>query len=88
MRLKGQNMPGMIISVLLTMPIVTDCDSASGLPSASTRSPTFSFEDVAERRDRERARRRGPQPEDGDVRQRVGADELGGNLLALRQRAR
>ena len=43
-RLNGQNMPGMIISVLLTIPIVTDCDSASGLPSASTRSPTFSFE--------------------------------------------
>ena len=43
MRLKGQNMPGMIISVLLTIPIVTDCDSASGLPRASTRSPTFSL---------------------------------------------
>ena len=43
MRLNGQNMPGMIISVLLTIPIVTDCDSASGLPRASTRSPTFSF---------------------------------------------
>ena len=42
MRLKGQNSCGMIISVLLTMPIVTDCDSASGLPSASTRSPTLS----------------------------------------------
>ena len=41
-RLNGQNMPGMIISVLLTIPIVTDCDSASGLPSASTRSPTCS----------------------------------------------
>ena len=45
MRLKGQNSCGMIISVLLTIPIVTDCDSASGLPSARTRSPTFS--DVA-----------------------------------------
>ena len=44
MRLNGQNMPGMIISVLLTMPIVTDWERASGLPSASTRSPTFSFE--------------------------------------------
>ena len=43
MRLNGQNMPGMIISVLLTIPIVTDCESASGLPSASTRSPTFSL---------------------------------------------
>ena len=43
-RLNGQNMPGMIISVLLTIPIVTDWESARGLPSASTRSPTFSFE--------------------------------------------
>ena len=61
MRLNGQNMPGMIISVLLTMPIVTDCESASGLPRASTRSPTLSLRDVAERGDRELARRRGPQ---------------------------
>jgi len=43
-RLNGQNIPGMIISVLLTIPIVTDCESASGLPRASTRSPTLSFE--------------------------------------------
>ena len=43
-RLNGQNMPGRIISVLLTIPIVTDWDSASGLPSASTRSPTLSLE--------------------------------------------
>ncbi len=42
-RLNGQNMPGMIISVLLTIPIVTDWESASGLPRASTRSPTFNF---------------------------------------------
>ena len=42
MRLKGQNSCGMIISVLLTIPIVTDCDSASGLPIARTRSPTLS----------------------------------------------
>ena len=41
-RLNGQNMPGMIISVLLTMPIVTDCERARGLPRASTRSPTLS----------------------------------------------
>jgi hypothetical protein len=41
-RLNGQNMPGITISVLLTIPIVTDCDRASGLPSASTRSPTRS----------------------------------------------
>ena len=44
MRLNGQNMPGMIISVLLTIPIVTDCDRARGLPRASTRSPTLSVE--------------------------------------------
>ena len=87
MRLNGQNMPGMIISVLLTIPIVTDCDSASGLPRASTRSPTFSVRDVAERGDRKRARRRRPQPEHGDVRQRIGADELGGNLFAVGERA-
>ena len=43
-RLNGQNIPGMTISRLLTMPMVTDCESASGLPRASTRSPTFSFE--------------------------------------------
>ena len=42
MRLNGQNRPGMIISVLLTMPIVTDWESESGLPSAITRSPTLS----------------------------------------------
>ena len=48
MRLNGQNMPGMIISVLLTMPIVTDWESASGLPSASTRIAHLQLGDVAE----------------------------------------
>ena len=45
MRLNGQNMPGRIISVLLTIPIVTDWESARGLPSASTGSPTLSFDE-------------------------------------------
>ena len=87
MRLNGQNMPGMIISVLLTIPIVTDCESASGLPRASTRSPTFSFvtsPNVATGNLRGVV---GPQAEHGDVRQRIGADELGGNLFAVGERA-
>ena len=33
----------MIICVLLTMPWVTDCETAIGLPIASTTSPTFSW---------------------------------------------
>src|ERR1035437_10360301 len=37
---------GMIISVLLTMPRVTDCDSASGLPMASTGSPLRSMAEL------------------------------------------
>ena len=86
-RLNGQNMPGMIISVLLTIPIVTDWESASGLPRASTRSPTFSFVDIAEVRHRERARLGRLQLEDGDVRERVGPDELRRNLLSRRERA-
>ena len=87
MRLKGQNSCGMIISVLLTIPIVTDCDSASGLPSASTRSPTFSDVAVPKRRHRELARLRRLQLEHRDVGQRIGADQLGRNLFARRQRA-
>ena len=43
--------------------------------------------DVAERRDGKRARRRRAQPQHGDVRQRVGADEFRRNLLAVRERA-
>ena len=82
MRLNGQNMPGMIISVLLTIPIVTDCDSASGLPSASTRSPTFERRHVTERGDRKLARLRRPELQDGDVGQRIGPDQVGGDLLA------
>ena len=31
----------MVILVLLTMPRVTDCDSANGLPMANTVSPTL-----------------------------------------------
>ena len=32
----------MIICMLLTMPLVTDCETAIGQPIASTTSPTFS----------------------------------------------
>ena len=82
-RLNGQNMPGMIISVLLTIPIVTDCERARGLPRASTRSPTLSVATSPKEATGNRARRRRPQPEHGDVRERVGPDELGGNLFAV-----
>ena len=44
----------MIMSVLLTMPSVTDCDSASGLPIASTTSPARELGRVAEARRRKR----------------------------------
>src|SRR5262249_50085628 len=43
---------------------------------------------IAEARHRKRPRARGTQLQDGDVRQRVGADEVRGHLLARRERTR
>src|SRR4028119_727726 len=40
---------GITSSVLLTMPAVTDCDNASGLPIARTGSPTRSFDESPQR---------------------------------------
>ena len=82
-----ENASGITIFMLLTMPSVTDCDIASGLPIANTESPTCRRPGVAELDRHELPLAVGLQFQHRNVRERIGSHQLGFDFFIVRQDA-